>query len=317
MNVPILDLHPPADDIAAEVLAGLRSARPHLPCKLFYDHAGSELFERITRLPEYYPTRTEVSILEACRGDLRRAVGEGITLVEYGSGSTRKIELLLAGLDVAAYVPIDISRWYLEEATTRLADAHPGLVVRPILADYGRVVPLPEDLPKGPRVGFFPGGTLGNFSRDGAAYFLRRVAATLGPGGFLVTGVDLKKDPTVIHAAYNDAAGITAAFNLNLLRRLNRDLDADFDLGRWRHYAPYVPDAGRVEMHLVAAEDQAVTVAGERFEFARGDAIHTENSHKYGPREIARLAVAGGFEVAQSWTDDRRLFGVQLLRVRG
>ena len=315
-DVPILDLHPPADDVEAEVLAGLRSDPPTLPCKLFYDDRGSRLFEAICDQPEYYPTRTEMGILEAARPEISAAVGGGVVLVEYGSGSTKKVRLLLDGLDVAAYVPIDISRWYLETAARELGEAHPGLIVRPVLADYNQDVPLPDDLPGGPRVGFFPGGTLGNFTPDLAVGFLKRVAKTLGRGGYLVTGVDLRKEPETIHAAYNDAAGATAEFNLNLLARLNRELGADFDSGQWRHYAPYAPDLGRIEMHLIAAEDQAVTVAGERFEFERGDSIHTENSYKYTPRRLAAVAGEAGFEVVRGFTDDDRLFGVQLLRVR-
>ena len=316
-TTPILDLHPPADDLEAQVLRGLRQEQASLPCKLFYDDAGSKLFERITRLLEYYPTRAEVEILESCRGEISRHVGGDVTLIEYGSGSTRKIELMLDGLGVSAYVPIDISRWYLESAAKRLEDRHPGLRVRPVLADYSQDVPLPTGLPTGPRVGFFPGGTLGNFARPQAVSFLNRVAKTLGPGGFLVIGVDLQKDPVVIHDAYNDSAGVTAAFNLNLLARLNRELGGDFELDGWRHYAPYLPAEGRVAMHLVSVEDQRATVAGESFDFPRGRAIHTESSHKYRPEGVAELAREGGFGRAGYWTDEGGLFSVHLLRVGG
>ena len=298
-----------------EVTAGLAADRPTLPCKLFYDETGSRLFDQITEQPEYYPTRAELSILSDCRGELAEAVGAGVTLIEYGSGNPTKIELLLGGLDVAAYVPIDISRYYLETAAERLAELHPKLAVRPVLADYNQVVPLPHDLPGGPRVGFFPGGTIGNFTRENAAWFLSRVAKTLGPGGFLVLGADRPKDPAILHAAYNDAAGVTAAFNLNLLHRLNRELDAGFTVDRWRHYALYNPGQARIEMHLVTVADETVTVAGREFAFAEGDSIHTENSCKYTPARLGELAKRSGFALRRQWTDADKLFGVYLLQV--
>lgn len=313
---PILDLHPPEENLAAEVAAGLAAERPTLPCKLFYDEAGSQLFEQITELPEYYPTRTELSILTDCRGELAEIVGDSIILVEYGSGSTTKVRRLLDGLDVAAYVPIDISRWYLEAAARDLGPEYPQLRVRPVLADYNQKVPLPDDLPKGPCVGFFPGGTIGNFTPQRATSFLTRVAATLGAGSYLLLGVDLRKDPVLLHQAYNDAAGVTARFNLNLLHRLNREFDAGFNLAHWRHYAPYNPVEGRIEMHLVAVADDEATINEQHFSFPQGCSIHTENSYKYTPRLLARVADQAGFEVTRAWTDEQRLFGVQLLRVR-
>lgn len=314
-STPILDLYPAPEDLALEVLSGLASDPPSLPCKLFYDELGSKLFDAITLQPEYYPTRTEISILEDRIDDIADVVGEEIVLVEYGSGSTRKIEVLINALNVAAYVPIDISRWYLKAAARRLRKSRPQLLVRPVLADYSHSVPLPADLPLGPRVGFFPGGTIGNFLPVNAIRFLKRIAQTLGQGGYLLIGVDLKKDPVTLHAAYNDSAGLTAAFNLNLLTRINLELDADFDLDHWHHYAPYVPAFGRIEMHLVADADQTVIVAGKRFTFDAGTSIHTENSHKFTRREFAHLAESAGFTVERFWTDPHRLFSVQLLRV--
>ncbi len=315
--VPILDLHPPAEDLAAEVIAGLsQSPQPTLPAKLFYDERGSKLFEQICDLPEYYPTRTEVSILESCRNELAKQVGTGVTIVEFGSGSTRKVRLLLDALDVAAYVPVDISRWYLQEAARELTADYPDLLVRPVLADYSQAVPLPEGLPDGPHVGFFPGGTLGNFLPDEAVAFLKRVADTLGSGGTLVIGHDLRKDPAVIHAAYNDAAGVTADFNRNVLVRLNRTVHADADVSRWHHYAPFVPSKGRIEMHLVADDDQVIRVAGRTFKFERGVSIRTELSHKFTPTTFGALADAAGYDVVSAWTDADRLFRVVAMRVR-
>ena len=316
--VPILDLEPPVADVTAEVIAGL-SARPQptLPAKLFYDERGSKLFEEICDLPEYYPTRTEVAILNACRSELADVIGENATIVEFGSGSTRKVRLLLEAVDVAAYVPVDISRWYLEEAASELNRDWPELLVRPVLADYAQEVPLPDDLPDGPRLGFFPGGTIGNFRPHEAVEFLSRVARTLGPGGRLVVGFDLRKDPAVLHAAYNDRAGVTGAFNLNVLRRLNAEVDADFDLAAWHHYAPFVPGLGRIEMHLVAASDQRVHIDGRAFTFERGTSLRTELSHKFTAGGFATLAAEAGFRVERRWTDPSDLFCVALLRVNG
>ena len=314
-------LAPQIDAFAADVLAGLRSRPRAIPCKWFYDEAGSRLFEDITRLPEYYPTRTEAGILRDRAADIAAAVGRGATLVEYGSGSSLKTHLLLDGVAgrLAGYVPVDISRWALDDAARRLAGRYPSLAVRPVCADYTAIFALPDLGARGDGrvVAFFPGGTIGNFSPPAAVEFLRRVRATVGPGGGLFVGVDLKKDPNVLHAAYNDAAGVTAAFNLNLLGRINRELGGDFDPRRWAHYAYYDPAGdgpGRVRMNLVALSDQSVTVSGERFDFARGEAIHTEDSHKYGLPGFADLARRAGFDVADVWTDADGLFSVQHLR---
>jgi dimethylhistidine N-methyltransferase len=313
--VPILDLHPPAEDLRRQVLAGLNATPSELPCKLLYDDAGSDFFEQICDLPEYYQTRTEQALLQTCRDDVAGLVGKNAVIVEYGSGSTHKVRNLMESIDTHAYVPIDISRWYLENAAEELATSHPELVVRPVLADYTLDVPLPDGLGNGPRVGFFPGGTIGNFWPHNAVAFLRRVAATLGRSGYLLVGYDRKKDPALLHAAYNDSAGVTASFNLNLLDRLNATADATFDRGRWRHYAPYVPEAGRIEMWLVADEDQEVRVAGETLLFRRGEAIRTETSQKFSPEEFKLLATDAGFDVAHRWSDERQLFDVVLLQV--
>ena len=323
-NPPILDLEPDEGDLLAEVVDGLSKpvgART-LPCKFFYDEQGSRLFDRITELPEYYQTRTEMAILQGCAGELADRLGGGVTLVEYGSGSSYKTRVLLDALDLARYVPIDISRWYVLTSARQLAKEYPGLDIRPVCADYAQTIRLPHDGDDDAnRVAFFPGSTIGNFTPTAAKAFLRRVAATLGNGagagtggGRLLVGVDLKKDPARLHAAYNDAAGVTARFNLNLLARLNRELDADFALPSWHHHAPYNPRDGRVEMFLVSADDQTVHLGGRAFDFERGEAIHTENSCKYTVAGFERLAAEAGFGREAAWTDDEELFAVLLLR---
>ena len=313
--IDILDLHPPAQNVADLVLAGLRADPPTLPCMLFYDEEGSQLFDQICDLPEYYPTRTERGILQDAAADLADLLGTGVTLVEYGSGSSDKTGILLGALDLAAYVPIDISRWYIETSAKRLAGRWPGLTILPVVADYNQTLRLPEAAPAGNLAAFFPGGTLGNFRPDDAVAFLKRAAGLLGVGGHLIVGFDRKKDPAVLHAAYNDAGGTTAAFNLNLLRRLNRDLDADFDLAYWHHCAPCRFDRGRIEMHLVSGRDQTVTVAGETFTFTQGQGLRTELSHKYSPADADRLFGAAGFETRRTWSDEQGRFAVRLLRV--
>jgi len=315
-HLDILDLHPPEQNITEQVLAGLAKQQPTLPCMLFYDERGSQLFDDITALDEYYQTRTERQILKNALPDLDATLGRDLTLVEYGSGSSDKTRHLLEGLDVTTYVPIDISRWYLETAAERLREQFEALTIAPVLADYNQDLRLPDAAGEN-RAAFFPGSTLGNFSRPQAVQFLKRAADLLGEGGHLILGVDLKKDPAILHAAYSDAAGTTAPFNLNLLRRLNDELDADFYLDRWDHYAPLNLIDGRIEMHLVSAADQTVSVADISFEFERGQSIWTESSFKYTQRQITRLAGEAGFDVRQTWTDEKALFTVQLLVVRG
>ncbi len=313
--VPLVDLQPDMGDIRAEVLAGLAGRPRSLPSKLFYDESGSRLFERITAQPEYYQTRTEIGLLQRHATEIARRLGPGADLIEYGSGSSVKTRLLLEALEVRRYIPIDISRWSLVSAARRLMVEFPELVVAPVVADYTQPVALPAELEGANRIGFFPGGTIGNFVPEEAEQFLSRFATTLGRGGRLLIGVDLKKEPNRLHAAYNDAQGVTAAFNRNILHRMNRELEADFDVSRWDHYAFYNPLLGRIEMHLLAAGRQVVHVAGRRFVFDLGEGIHTENSYKYTPEGFAALARRGGMAVETVWVDDERLFSVQLLRV--
>jgi dimethylhistidine N-methyltransferase len=298
-----------------EVLRGLRSPQKELPCKLFYDRTGSELFEQITSLDEYYPTRAELRILRSSAQDMAARIGPECLLIEYGSGSSTKIRLLLDRLErPAAYVPIDISRDLLEQSAADLARTYPSLAVVPVCADYTAGVQLPASLPKhARRIAYYPGSTIGNFVPEDARRFMARMADMCGRGGGLLIGVDLKKDPLMLHRAYNDALGVTAAFNMNILVRLNRELAANFAVDRFRHYAFYNPVFARVEMHLVSLVEQTVRVHNVDIHFERGESIWTEASYKYAPSEFAALAAGAGWHVDQVWTDDRGLFSVQYL----
>jgi dimethylhistidine N-methyltransferase len=301
----------------AEVSRGLASPQKELPCKLFYDEYGSQLFEQITALDEYYPTRAEMRIMRAAAAEIAERLGPECLVLEYGSGSSLKTRLLLDHLQQpAAYVPIDISRELLQQSADDLAHTYRGLRVLPVWADYTRGLELPDDLPAGRRrVAYYPGSTIGNFVPDDARRFLSGIARVCGPNGGLLIGVDLKKDPLMLHRAYNDALGITAAFNLNILTRLNRELNANFVLDQFRHYAFYNPVFARVEMHLVSLCEQVVRVNNVEFHFDRGESIWTEASYKYSPQEFATLAASAGWRVDQVWTDDRGLFSVQYLTV--
>jgi len=308
------------DEMRAEVIAGLKAPQKTLPPKLFYDERGAALFHEITALDEYYLTRTELEIVRAYAGGMAELMGPDRVLVELGSGEAVKVRLLLDHLRrPAAYVPIDISVEQLRRVAGEVADAYPGLAVVPVAADYTAPFALPE-LPPGARearrVAYFPGSTIGNFHVPEAVAFLRRVARLCGPGGALLLGADLRKDPDVLHAAYNDAAGVTAAFNVNVLTRLNRELGATFDVEQFRHYAYYNPVVGRVEMHLVSLEPQTVAVAGECVRFERGESIWTESSYKYAPRQLEAMAHDAGFAVVRAWTDPDEWFAVLHLVVR-
>ena len=300
-----------------EVSRGLGSPQKELPCKLFYDEYGSQLFEQITTLDEYYPTRAEMRIMRASGADMAARMGQDCVVLEYGSGSSLKTRILLDHLDrPAAYVPIEISRELLEQSADDLARTYRGLRVLPVWADYTRGLELPKELPAGKRrVAYYPGSTIGNFVPDAARRFLADIARVCGRDGGLLIGVDLKKDPLMLHRAYNDALGITAAFNLNILTRLNRELGANFVVDQFRHYAFYNPVFARVEMHLVSLVEQVVAVNNVNFHFERGESIWTEASYKYSPQEFSALAASAGWTVQQVWTDDRGLFSVQYLTV--
>jgi L-histidine N-alpha-methyltransferase len=301
-------------ELLADALAGLSASRKTLPCKWLYDAEGARLFEAITRLPEYYPTRTETRILRECGAEIAKAVGPGTTVVEFGPGDGAKAVLLLGALArPAAYLPVDIAPEWLEAAASRVAAAFPGLPVRAVVADFSRPFALPGGAAREARLGFFPGSTIGNFEPEEAVGFLRRSRAALGPGARMLLGADLVKERAVLEAAYDDAAGVTAAFNLNLLARLNREAGADFDPAGFRHRAVWNAAAERIEMHLVSLRAQAVRLGGRTIRFAAGETIHTENSHKYRPERLRALAAAAGWRAGRMWTDPERLFSVWLL----
>ncbi|MGM0556888.1 MAG: L-histidine N(alpha)-methyltransferase [Myxococcota bacterium] len=311
----LVDLEPDVANFRREITSGLAEDPPNIPCKFYYDARGSELFEQICELPEYYPTRTEVGILEAHAGQISQAVGPGARVIEYGSGSGQKTELLLHMLEApTTYVPIEISVSALRACYQSLSSAFPELPIVPMCADYTNAVALPDKLPAAERnVVFFPGSTIGNFEPARARVFLARTAELVGDDGGLVIGVDLVKDDATLEAAYNDAQGVTAAFNLNVLRRANRELDADFDLDAFEHRAVFNRDEHRIEMHLVSTERQTVSVAGESFDFDAGDHIVTEYSYKYRPDDFQELASSAGFEARNMWSDKDDLFSVWYL----
>lgn len=310
------DLEPPLADIRAEVHAGLCAERKHISPKYFYDERGSELFERITELPEYYPTRTEMAILEDNLEEIADLLGRRALLVEYGSGSSRKIRLLLEALRPRAYMPIDISRDHLLDAAERLAADFPDLDVHAVCADITDPLVLPWRPEGVPVAGFFPGSSIGNFEREAAGVFLARVHDTLGTDGRLLIGVDRRKSRARIEPAYDDAAGVTAAFNRNALVHLARRVGGDVDAEAFDHEACYDEDAGRVEMHLVAREAMTLRLGDETFPVAAGERIHTENSYKYAPEEFEALADGAGFDTLRHWTDAEALFSVFVLRAR-
>jgi dimethylhistidine N-methyltransferase len=302
------------DNFATEVLAGLSSSQKRLPCRFFYDDLGSRLFEEITKLPEYYPTRTEAAILNAHAPEMVEDIAQGDVLVEFGSGSSLKTEILLEQLpQLGAYVSIDVSPSALREAAHRLSRRFLNLDVRPITADFSYPVALPDDLANCSKTGFFPGSTIGNLTPVEAQRLLRVFRAMLSPGGRLIVGVDLKKDMRTLVSAYADSSGITAAFNLNLLARINRELGANFDLQAFDHMALYNQVHGRIEMHLVSLIDQDVVIRGRRFHFGIGDSIHTENSYKYSVGQFRDMARAAGWLPRRVWTDRNTLFSVHEL----
>jgi dimethylhistidine N-methyltransferase len=303
-----------ADQFATEVLQGLSRPSKTLPCRFFYDARGSELFERITRLPEYYPTRAETAILKAHAEEIAGSVPDGGVLVEFGSGSSLKTEILLERLPrLGAYVPIDVSQSALADAKRRLAARFPWLDVRPIMANFAYPVALPAELAWRHKTGFFPGSTIGNLMPVEASRLLRVFRAVLSSGGRLIVGIDLKKDAGRLVRAYDDSAGVTAAFNLNLLVRINRELGANFDLRAFKHKAIYNACDGRIEMHIVSLREQSVRIRGRRIYFRAGESIHTENSYKYSIPQFQDLARSANWQPTRVWTDPRGLFSVHEL----
>jgi len=308
------DFHPRRADFRVEVLSGLSQTPKQLSPKFFYDQHGSELFDAITELPEYYPTRTEIGILQEHGESIADLLGQDCLLLELGSGSSKKIRVLLDALKPSIYMPVDISREHLLGSAKALVADYPALEIHAVCADYTADFDLaccPDHLS---RVLFYPGSSIGNFEPTRAVALLRRMAQHLEKGGRMLIGVDLKKDAELLRAAYNDSQQLTAAFNLNMLHRINRELDADFDVQAFTHHAFYNEAEGRVEMHLVSEQVQAVTVAGHLFEFATGETIHTENSYKYSVQEFQALVAKAGFVSEKLWTDDDKLFSVHCIR---
>jgi dimethylhistidine N-methyltransferase len=297
-----------------EVLTGLSQPRKAIPARWFYDHRGSQLFEEITQLDEYYPTRTEIGILTAHGDDIASAVGPGRVVVEFGAGSATKTPLLLDGIAPAGYVPIDISGDFLRESCAPLQRRYPDLPIHPVVADFASPATLPAALARKPKLGFFPGSTIGNMEPLAATDLLRSMAQTLGGGSLLVIGMDRIKSQDILTAAYDDAAGVTAAFNVNLAHRINRELDGTIPVDALRHRAIWNEGLARIEMHLEAQRAIDFEVAGQRFAMAAGETIHTENSHKYDPRSAAMLLLAGGWEPVETWIDAGEAFMVILAR---
>jgi dimethylhistidine N-methyltransferase len=300
------------DAFAADAVAGLTAKPKHLPPKYFYDLAGSALFERITQLPEYYPTRSEIGILADNAPAIASLFPSGCALIDFGGGSSRKARILLAvAASVEAYVPVDISGDFLQQDAAQLRRDFPHLAVYPLVGDFTQKFTLPPAVAAMPRVGFFPGSTIGNFEPHEACQFLRNAGAMLGQGAVLVVGVDLVKDDKVLYRAYNDAEGVTAKFNLNLLTRMNRELGADFDLDAFEHHALYNAQHHRIEMHLASTRRQKVRVAGTTVDFRAGETIHTENSYKYTVESFQALAGGSGWSPLKVWSDG--LFSVHAL----
>ncbi|WP_028238296.1 L-histidine N(alpha)-methyltransferase [Stutzerimonas azotifigens] len=299
-----------------ETLAGFAATPKWTSPKFFYDQRGSELFEAITRQPEYYPTRTEELILTRAADEIAAIAGPEADLIEFGSGASRKVRLLLEALQPASYLGIDISEDFLRSSTQRLAADYPWLDVHALCADFCTELHLPRGFDSACPLAFFPGSSIGNFTPTQAQQFLTRLHSLLPPGGGLLVGVDLVKDRAVLEAAYNDAAGVTAAFNLNLLERIRHELDCDIEPSRFVHRAFFNQAQSRIEMHLVSPEPQVVTLEGRRFRFAAGESLHTENSYKYSLDAFAALARSADFDSVAQWTDPDALFSVHYLRRR-
>ncbi len=302
-------------ELVQEVLEGLQKPQKKIPSKYFYDQRGSELFEKICNLEEYYPTDAEMAIMEQNIDEIAQKLGEDIELIEFGSGSSRKTRLLLSNLkNIVSYVPVDISKGFLYEQAELLKKEYPGLDIYPVAADYTKRFEIPAGIPSARKVVYFPGSTIGNFTRSKAKKFMRKIAHLVKPGGGLLVGVDMKKDIKTLEAAYNDAKGITAQFNKNLLVRLNREADADFDQEKFEHKAFYNKHKGRIEMHLESLTEHEVEVAGKKILFQKGETIHTENSYKYSADEFRDLA-SDFFKPEEMWKDQDHLFSVHYMTV--
>ena len=321
MNVhapALADAHLPDEQtsiFARDAIGDLSQHPKRLSPKYFYDATGSELFEAITKLPEYYPTRTELKILRDRGNEIAAIIPKGAALVEFGAGATTKVRLLLKKCAFGAYVPVDISGEFLNAQASGLRKDFPTLAVYPVAADFTAPFALPQEIAGMPKVGFFPGSTIGNFEPHEACKFLRSARDILGKGAQMIIGADLEKDERVLHDAYNDASGVTARFNLNVLVRINRELGGNFDLSAFTHRAIYNRERHRIEMHLISRKPQSVRMLGTSFSFRTGETIHTENSYKYSIERLTALARGAGWEVRESWTDPNRMFSVHALTV--
>lgn len=311
--IKFYDAHPGIHDLRSEVIAGLSITPRAIPPKFFYDQRGSELFDAICELPEYYQTRTEMDILRQCTAELVDIIGPECLLVELGSGASKKVRLLLEELRPSGYMGVDISKEFLLSSTRMLASDYPWLDVHAACVDFSHTLDMPHIDAFDHKVAFFPGSSIGNFHPDEAILLMQRIADMMDRKGYLLIGVDLKKDIDILNAAYNDTAGITAQFNLNLLSRIQDELDSDIDISAFSHYAFYNPEHGRIEMHLASTRPQRMRIEEHHFEFVTGETIHTENSYKYTITEFAELASDAGFRQQRVWTDDSKLFSVQLL----
>lgn len=298
---------------ADDVIEHLAQHPKRLSPKYFYDATGSELFEQITVQPEYYPTRTELGILRDRGAEIAAIIPAGAALVEFGAGATTKVRLLLEHCEFGAYVPVDISGDFLNGQAEGLRKDFPGLRVYPVAADFTAPFALPAEIAEMPKVGFFPGSTIGNFEPQEAADLLRTARKILGAGAQMIIGVDLEKDERVLYDAYNDSAGVTARFNLNVLVRINHELGGNFDLSSFSHRSVYNRDRHRIEMHLISRKAQSVRILGNTFSFRPGESIHTENSYKYSLERFTELARSAGWTVRESWTDAARMFSVHAL----
>jgi dimethylhistidine N-methyltransferase len=311
-------IDPATTQFATDVVAGLTETPKRLSPKYFYDSAGSALFEQITTLPEYYPTRTEIGILRERAGDIAALIQPGAALVEFGSGSSTKTRIVLStAKSLAAYVPVDISEQFLHQQMAGLRREYSKLAVLPVVADFTKPFDLPDAVRIMPRVGFFPGSTIGNFEPHEAAAFLSHAGRILGRGATFIVGVDLVKDAQVLKKAYNDSQGITANFNLNLLTRINRELGAKFNPACFEHHAFFNRDRSRIEMHLASLKRQRIKVCGECIDFRAGETIHTENSYKYSVESLGALARGAGWTPVAAWTDPDKYFSVHALRLKG
>ena len=308
------DYSPDELSLYQAVVKGLSRSRKMIPPKFFYDDYGSKLFDAICEQPEYYLPDAEQTLLNNCAAEIANLTGTGRVVIEPGAGSLKKIRLLLEALQPSAYVPMDISHDHLQSAAQQLADAFPWLPIHAACVDFTHSMPVPVDVPEGPRLAFFPGSSLGNFHPREARDFLTMIKNTVGHGGMLLIGVDTKKPAAILDAAYNDAAGLTAEFNLNLLRRIQRELDAKFDPDGFSHHAFYNEQLGRVEMHLLSERPQEMHINGHSFKFKSGESVHTENSYKYAPDQFVALAAEAGFAPIKYWLANNCLFGVYLFR---